>query len=68
MSIATHTTQIDNECSIVTRWDFKPGEETGVPWQNTHTRKINQDRPDDGQSLGGFSRVTKILGQKASIA
>ncbi|MEM8541090.1 MAG: cupin domain-containing protein [Pseudomonadota bacterium] len=30
MSIATHTTQIDNERSIVTRWDFRPGEETGV--------------------------------------
>lgn len=30
MSIATHTTQIDNERSIVTQWDFKPGEETGV--------------------------------------
>lgn len=30
MSIATPTTQIDNERSLVTRWDFRPGEETGV--------------------------------------
>lgn len=30
MSTAQHTTQIDNERAIVTRWDFKPGAETGV--------------------------------------
>jgi len=30
MTTATPTTQIDNERTIVTRWDFKPGEDTGV--------------------------------------
>jgi quercetin dioxygenase-like cupin family protein len=29
MSLATHTTQIDNERAVVTKWYFKPGEETG---------------------------------------
>lgn len=30
MAQGTPTSQIDNDRTIVTRWDFKPGEETGV--------------------------------------
>ena len=30
MTQATPTTQIENDRTIVTRWDFRPGEETGV--------------------------------------
>ena len=30
MTTAMPTTQIDNDTCIVTRWDFKPGDETGV--------------------------------------
>jgi len=29
MATGTPTTQVDNDICIVTRWDFKPGEETG---------------------------------------
>ena len=30
MAQGTPTSQIDNDRTIVTRWDIKPGEETGV--------------------------------------
>jgi len=30
MTQATPTTQVDNDRTIVTRWDFKPGEDTGI--------------------------------------
>ncbi len=30
MTHGTATTQVDNDRCIITRWDFKPGEDTGV--------------------------------------
>lgn len=30
MSLGRATVQVDNDTCIVTRWDFAPGEETGV--------------------------------------
>jgi len=53
MTQATPTVQVDNDRAIVTRWDFKPGEETGVhvhghdycvvPRQNGVLKIIDQD-------------------------